>query len=65
MRSQIDTVWRLTAQGMTVVKRQVKFAIREGIALQLHPSWQKVGNAGPTPGRIAATGRLDRTGYQI
>ena len=48
-----------------VVMRQMKLAIREGMALQLHPSWQTVGNAGSTTGRIASTGGLDRTGYQI
>ena len=48
-----------------VVKRQVKFAIQEGIALQLQPSWQTIGSAGPTTGRITSTGRLNRTGHQI
>ena len=48
-----------------MVKRSVKFAIVEGIALQLHHSWPTVGNVGFTTGRIAYTGRLDRTGYQI
>ena len=58
---QIDTVGRLTVQETTVVKRPAKFAIPEGIALQLHPSWQAVGNSGSTTGRSASTGRLDRT----
>ena len=42
-----------------------KFAILERIAPQLHLSWKTVGNAGPTTGRIASTGRLNRTGCQI
>ena len=48
-----------------MVKRPMKFAIREGIALQVNPSWQTVGNAGPTTGLITSTRRLDRIGYQI
>ena len=62
---QIDTVGRLTVQETNVVKRPVRFAIREEIGIQLHPNWQTVGNAGPTPRRITSTERLDRTGYQI
>ena len=47
------------------MKRRVEVAIQEGIAIQLHPSWQTVGNAGPTTGRIKSTGRFDKIGHQI
>ena len=48
-----------------MVKGPIKLAIRDQIALELHPNWKTVGNADPTPGRITSTGRLDRTEYQI
>ena len=53
------------SKRVCVVKRLRTIAIRELIAFQVYMSQLRVGNAGPTNGRIASTGRLDRTGYQI
>ena len=55
----------MTLFSAFVPKRPIKLAIREGIALQLHPSWHTGCNADITTVRITSTGRLDRIGYQI
>ena len=48
-----------------MVKRLRNLAVGQLIAFQLYPIQLTVGSAGPTTGRIASTGRSDKSGYQI